>query len=299
VYSLFGPLPASPYFSGMMQTNPHELRDLIRLALREDAGDGDHSSLSCVPAEATKRARMLVKQAGILAGVEVALVVFAEVDADLKVEVQIPDGTRVEVGDIVLTVEGSARSILLAERLALNIMQRMSGIATYTRSLVDLIADLPVKLLDTRKTTPNFRLFEKMATRIGGAHNHRMGLYDMIMLKDNHIDYAGGIEAAVTRARTYLKETGRDLKIEVESRNLAEVDEILRVGGVDIIMLDNFSLDDMREAVRRIGGRFETEASGNISEKTLRAVAETGVDSISSGALTHQVKSLDLSLKAF
>jgi nicotinate-nucleotide pyrophosphorylase (carboxylating) len=213
--------------------------------------------------------------------------------------VQIPDGTRVEVGDIVLTVEGSARSILLAERLALNIMQRMSGIATYTRSLVDLIADLPVKLLDTRKTTPNFRLFEKMATRIGGAHNHRMGLYDMIMLKDNHIDYAGGIEAAVTRARTYLKETGRDLKIEVESRNLAEVDEILRVGGVDIIMLDNFSLDDMREAVRRIGGRFETEASGNISEKTLRAVAETGVDSISSGALTHQVKSLDLSLKAF
>ena len=283
----------------MMQTNPHELRDLIRLALREDAGDGDHSSLSCVPAEATKRARMLVKQAGVLAGVEVALVVFEEVDASLKVEVLIPDGTRVEVGDIVLTVEGSARSILLAERLALNIMQRMSGIATYTRSLVDLIADLPVKLLDTRKTTPNFRLFEKMATRIGGAHNHRMGLYDMIMLKDNHVDYAGGIEAAITRARTYLEEIGINLKIEVESRNLGEVDEILRVGGVDIIMLDNFSLDDMREAVRRIGGRFETEASGNISEKTLRAVAETGVDSISSGALTHQVKSLDLSLKAF
>lgn len=283
----------------MNSTNLHELRDLIRLALREDAGDGDHSSLSCVPAEATKRARMLVKQAGIVAGVEVALVVFEEVDAALKVEVLIPDGTRIEVGDIILTVEGSARSILLAERLALNIIQRMSGIATYTRSLVDLIDDLPVKLLDTRKTTPNFRLFEKMATRIGGAYNHRMGLYDMIMLKDNHIDYAGGIEAAITRTRKYLKDTGRDLRIEVESRNLAEVDEILRVGGVDIIMLDNFSLDDMREAVRRIGGRVETEASGNINEKTLRAVAETGVDSISSGALTHQVKSLDLSLKAY
>jgi nicotinate-nucleotide pyrophosphorylase (carboxylating) len=289
----------SPYFSGMMETNPHELRDLIRLALREDAGDGDHSSLSCVPTEATNRARMLVKQAGILAGVEVAVVVFGEVDPELKVEVLIGDGARIETGDIVLTVEGSARSILLAERLALNIMQRMSGISTYTRSLVDLISDLPVKLLDTRKTTPNFRLFEKMATRIGGAHNHRMGLYDMIMLKDNHVDYAGGIEAAITRARQYLQDTGRDLKIEVESRNLTEVDEILRVGGVDVIMLDNFSLDDMREAVRRIGGRFETEASGNISEKTLRAVAETGVDSISSGALTHQVKSLDLSLKAF
>lgn len=286
-------------FKVMNPTNPHELRDLIRLALREDAGDGDHSSLSCVPAEATKRARMLVKQAGILAGVEVALVVFEEVDPELKVEVLIQDGTRIEVGDIVLTVEGSARSILLAERLALNIMQRMSGIATYTRSLADLIADLPVKLLDTRKTTPNFRLFEKMATRIGGAHNHRMGLYDMIMLKDNHIDYAGGIEAAITRARKYLQDTGRDLKIEVESRNLAEVDEILRVGGVDIIMLDNFSLDDMREAVKRIGDTIETEASGNINEKTLRVVAETGVDSISSGALTHQVKSLDLSLKAF
>ena len=178
-------------------------------------------------------------------------------------------------------------------------MQRMSGIATYTRYMTELIADLPVKLLDTRKTTPNFRLFEKMATRIGGATNHRMGLYDMIMLKDNHIDYAGGIEAAITRARAYLRETGRNLKLEVEVRNLAEVDEVLRVGNVDIIMLDNFSLDDLREAVRRIGNRFETEASGNINEKTLRAVAETGVNGISSGALTHQIKSLDLSLKAY
>lgn len=283
----------------MMETNPHHLRDLIRLALREDVGDGDHSALSCVPENATKRARLLVKQAGILAGVEVALAVFDEVDPTLDVEVLIQDGTRIEVGDIVLTVQGSARSILKAERLMLNLMQRMSGIATYTRSMVDLIADLPVKLLDTRKTTPNFRLFEKMATRIGGAHNHRMGLYDMIMLKDNHIDYAGGIESAITRARGYLAETGRNLRIEVETRNLAEVDEVLRVGGIDIIMLDNFSLEDMREAVKRIGDRFETEASGNIKETTLRAVAETGVDSISSGALTHQIKSLDLSLKAY
>ncbi len=283
----------------MNETNPHDLRDLIRLALREDIGDGDHSSLSCVPETATKRARLLVKQAGVLAGVEVALVVFEEVDPVLKVEVKIQDGTRIEVGDIVLTVEGSARSILQAERLMLNIMQRMSGIATHTRHLADLIADLPVKLLDTRKTTPNFRLFEKMATRIGGAHNHRMGLYDMIMLKDNHIDYAGGIQAALVRAREYLDKTGRDLKVEVETRNLGEVDEVLRVGGADIIMLDNFSLEDMREAVKKIGDRLETEASGNIDETTLRAVAETGVDSISSGALTHQVKSLDLSLKAY
>ncbi|GHB51974.1 carboxylating nicotinate-nucleotide diphosphorylase [Persicitalea jodogahamensis] len=283
----------------MTETNPHELRDLIRLALREDIGDGDHSSLSCVPETATKRARLLVKQAGVLAGVEVALVVFDEVDPALKVEVKIQDGARIEVGDIVLTVEGSARSILQAERLMLNIMQRMSGIATYTRSMVDLIADLPVKLLDTRKTTPNFRLFEKMATRIGGAHNHRMGLYDMIMLKDNHLDYAGGIQAALVRAHQYLEKTGRDLKIEIETRNLGEVDEVLRLGGADIVMLDNFSLEDMREAVRKIGGRIETEASGNINETTLRAVAETGVDSISSGALTHQIKSLDLSLKAF
>ncbi len=283
----------------MMETNPHKVRDLIQLALREDVGDGDHSALSCVPESATKRARLLVKQAGVLAGVEVARIVFEEVDPALQVAVFIQDGTRIAVGEIVLTVEGSARSILMAERLMLNIMQRMSGIATYTRSLVDLIADLPVKLLDTRKTTPNFRVFEKMATHIGGAHNHRMGLYDMIMLKDNHIDYAGGIEAAISRARGYLAETRRNLKIEVETRNLTEVDEVLRVGGVDIIMLDNFSLEDMREAVKRIGDRNETEASGNINETTLRAVAETGVDSISSGALTHQIKSLDLSLKAY
>lgn len=287
-----------------METNPHVLRDLIHLALLEDIGDGDHSSLSSVPEAAMKKARLLVKQEGILAGVEVALVILDETAAlynhpKAKVEVFIKDGTRIKVGDIVLAIEASAQLILKAERLLLNIMQRMSGIATYAREMVDIIGDLPVKLLDTRKTTPNFRLFEKMATEIGGAVNHRMGLYDMIMLKDNHVDYAGGIEAAITNARKYLKENGKNLRIEIETRNLAEVEEVLRVGQVDIIMLDNFSLADMREAVKRINGRFITEASGNITEKTLRSVAETGVDTISSGALTHQIQSLDLSLKAF
>lgn len=282
-----------------METNPHNLNDLIRLALAEDIGDGDHTSLSCVPDHATKRAQLLVKQDGIVAGVEAALAVFAIVDSSLKIETFIPDGTPIKTGDVVLTVEGNARSILQAERLVLNIMQRMSGIATRTRQMADLIKDLPVKLLDTRKTTPNFRLFEKWATRIGGAVNHRIGLYDMIMIKDNHVDYAGGIEAAITRAKDYIGKTGKNLKIEIETRNLSEVDEVLRVGGVDSIMLDNFSLNDLREAVQRIGDRFETEASGTINETTLRAVAETGVNRISSGALTHQIKSLDLSLKAY
>jgi nicotinate-nucleotide pyrophosphorylase (carboxylating) len=287
-----------------METDPHELRNLLRLALLEDIGDGDHSSLASVPENATKRAKLLVKQDGILAGVEVAQIIFDETARYYKyplakINVLLFDGAVVSIGDIVFTVEGNARLILKAERLVLNIMQRMSGIATYARQMSDLIKDLPAKLLDTRKTTPNFRLFEKMAVKIGGAVNHRMGLYDMIMLKDNHVDYAGGIEAAITGAQKYLKETGKSLKIEIETRNLAEVDEVLRVGQVDIIMLDNFSLDDLREAVTRIGDRFETEASGNITEKTLRAVAETGVDGISSGALTHQARSLDLSLKAF
>ena len=288
----------------MMETDPHELRNLIRLALLEDIGDGDHSSLSSVPANAVKKARLLVKQEGVLAGVEFAKIIFEETalqysHKSLKIDVLLSDGSYVKIGDVAFTVEGSAQLILKAERLVLNIMQRMSGIATYARQMSDLIKDLPTKLLDTRKTTPNFRLFEKMAVEIGGAVNHRMGLYDMIMLKDNHVDYAGGIEAAITGARKYLRETGRDLKVEIETRNLQEVDEVLRVGQVDIIMLDNFSLDNLREAVKRIGGRFETEASGNINEKTLRAVAETGVDGISSGALTHQARSLDLSLKAF
>ncbi|CAG5010008.1 putative nicotinate-nucleotide pyrophosphorylase [carboxylating] [Dyadobacter sp. CECT 9275] len=287
-----------------IETDPHQIKDLIHLALLEDIGDGDHSSLSCVPEGATKRARLLVKQDGILAGVEVALIIFEETARQyghkpLEIKVLLPDGSEVKKGDVVLTAEGSARLILKAERLVLNIMQRMSGIATYTRQMAALVSDLPVKLLDTRKTTPNFRLFEKMATKIGGAVNHRMGLYDMIMLKDNHVDYAGGIEQAILRSNEYRKKTGKSLKIEIETRNLNEVDEVLRVGKVDIIMLDNFNLADLSEAVKRIAGRFETEASGNITEKTLREVALTGVDGVSSGALTHQARSLDLSLKAF
>ncbi len=282
-----------------IETDPHKITDLIRLALEEDVADGDHSSLASVPADRQQRARLLVKQDGILAGVAAGIEVFRETDPALVIEQILHDGDAIRVGDIVLTVAGSARSILMAERLVLNIMQRMSGIATHTREMVSLIGDLPVKLLDTRKTTPNFRIFEKMATVIGGAHNHRMGLYDMIMLKDNHIDYAGGIEAAILKTREYLTQTGKDLRIEIETRNLQEVDEVLRVGGVDIIMLDNFSTEDMREAVRRIGDRFETEASGNVTAENIRRIAETGVNGISSGALTHQVKSLDLSLKAY
>jgi len=282
-----------------MEVNPNKVLDLIRLALLEDVADGDHSSLASVPADRQVSARMLVKQEGILAGVSIGVMVFHEVDPELIVEEFYRDGAVIKPGDVVMKVTGSAQSILKAERLVLNIMQRMSGIATHTWEMASLIGDLPVKLLDTRKTTPNFRVFEKMATVIGGAHNHRMGLYDMIMLKDNHIDYAGGIEAAILKTREYLERTGKNLRIEIETRNLAEVDEVLRVGGVDIIMLDNFSLDDMREAVKRIGGRFETEASGNVTRDNIRAIAETGVDGISSGALTHQIKSLDLSLKAY
>lgn len=282
-----------------MEVNPRKVIDLIRLAILEDVADGDHSSLAAVPADRQVKARMMVKQEGILAGLAVGTQVFKEVDPELIIEHSFEDGAIIKPGDVVLTVAGNAQSILKAERLVLNIMQRMSGIATHTWELVSLIKDLPVKLLDTRKTTPNFRVFEKMATVIGGAHNHRMGLYDMIMLKDNHIDYAGGIEPAIQKTREYLTKTGKKLKIEIETRNLEEVDEVLRVGGIDIIMLDNFSLTDLREAVRRIDGRFETEASGNITRDNIRAIAETGVNGISSGALTHQIKSLDLSLKAF
>lgn len=282
-----------------MEVNPRKVIDLIRLAILEDVADGDHSSLAAVPADRQVKARMMVKQEGILAGLAVGTQVFREVDPELIIQHSFEDGAIIKPGDVVLTVAGNAQSILKAERLVLNIMQRMSGIATHTWELVSLIKDLPVKLLDTRKTTPNFRVFEKMATVIGGAHNHRMGLYDMIMLKDNHIDYAGGIEPAIQKTREYLTKTGKKLKIEIETRNLEEVDEVLRVGGIDIIMLDNFSLTDLREAVRRIDGRFETEASGNITRDNIRAIAETGVNGISSGALTHQIKSLDLSLKAF
>ena len=261
-----------------------DIRDYIRLALSEDVGEGDHTSLSTIPPDAQKRARLLVKEDGIVAGVEVAKIIFEEVDPLMEVEILIQDGQEIKVGQLVLTVSGKAQSILKAERLVLNTMQRMSGIATYTRQLVNVLEGLPTKLLDTRKTTPNFRMFEKMATKIGGAVNHRYALYDMILIKDNHVDYAGGIEAAITKANEYVKKTGKNLPIEIEVRNLTELAEALRVGNVHRIMLDNFELETLKEAVKMVGGRFPTEASGGVREETLRAIAETGVDYISCGA---------------
>ena len=275
------------------------LQDFIRTALAEDVGDGDHTSLSTIPADAQKRARLLVKEAGILAGVDVAVAIFREVDPAFVVDVLMPDGAAMKPGDIVLTVAGNARNILTAERLVLNCMQRMSGIATQTRQMVSLLEGTGCKLLDTRKTTPNFRLCEKMAVKIGGGVNHRFGLYDMILIKDNHVDYAGSVTRAVTQAVTYLAETGRNLPIEVEVRNRAEVEEALAVGHLTRMLLDNFQPADLREMVQLIAGRVVTEASGGITLENLRAYAETGVNYISSGALTHHVKSLDLSLKAY
>lgn len=275
-----------------------DIHEFIRLALQEDIGDGDHTSLSTIPADAQGKARLLVKDTGMIAGVALAELICQAVDSQLWVEVLIADGTFVKPGDVVLTVAGRSQAILQAERLLLNCMQRMSGIATYTHQLVRLLDGLPTKLLDTRKTTPNFRICEKWATRIGGAVNHRFALYDMILIKDNHVDYAGGIEAAIQKANDYLKTTGRNLQIEIEVRNLAELDQVLQVGNVQRIMLDNFSFENLREAVRRIGSRYPTEASGGINEQTIRQYAECGVDYVSVGALTHQVKSLDLSLKA-
>ena len=270
----------------------------IELALAEDVGDGDHSSLACVPNSVSGKAQMLIKEGGILAGVEIGVSIFKKVDTKLLVTVLLSDGTSVKQNDIAMTVEGSRQSILKAERLVLNIMQRMSGIATYTNKIVQLIDGTKTKVLDTRKTTPLFRTLEKQAVKIGGGENHRFGLYDMIMLKDNHIDYAGGIKAAVTKTKEYLNSTGRDLKIEVEARDLNEVKEILAIGGVDRIMLDNFNYSDTKTAVEIIGNTCETESSGGITIDTIRAYAECGVDYISVGALTHSIKSLDISLKA-
>jgi nicotinate-nucleotide pyrophosphorylase (carboxylating) len=277
---------------------PSYLQSFIQSALAEDIGDGDHTSLSTVPAEAKGSAQLLVKDRGVLAGVELALAIFNEVDPMLAVQVFIHDGTWIEPGQVVLEVNGSSQSILKAERLVLNCMQRMSGIATYTRSLVNILEGTRAKLLDTRKTTPNFRLAEKWACKIGGAVNHRYGLFDMILIKDNHIDFAGGVKAALEKAFTYNASLPSPLSIEIEVRNEDELDQVMAIGGVQRIMLDNFSPERLRTAIRKIDGRFVTEASGGINEKTLRAYGETGVDYISVGALTHQVKSLDLSLKA-
>ncbi len=282
-----------------MEINKKDLLEIIDFALKEDVGDGDHTSIACIPETAERKAKLLVKDNGILAGVELAKIIFNRVDANLKMEVLIEDGTPVEYGQIAFYVKGSSRSILTAERLVLNFMQRMSGIATKTNQLAKLIEDLPTKLLDTRKTTPCVRLMEKWAVKIGGGHNHRFALYDMVMIKDNHVDYAGGIKQAIERVNDYLKEKNKSLKIEIEVRNIDELNQVLAVGHVDRIMLDNFTPEQIKEALKLIPrDKYETEASGGINETSIRDYALTGVDYISSGALTHSYQSLDLSLKA-
>ena len=274
------------------------LRSFINNALLEDIGDGDHSSLSTIPVDAMGKMKLLVKENGVLAGVAVAQQIYKMVEPDVKFIKYLSDGKDVACGDIAFTVEGKVQTLLKTERLILNIMQRMSGIATHTREYMNRLKGLKTKVLDTRKTTPGMRMLEKEAVRIGGGENHRMGLYDMIMLKDNHIDFAGGIENAIEAAQKYVKTTGKKLKIEVEVRNLEELKKVMQVGGIDRIMFDNFDINTSNEAVKMVSGRFETESSGNITLETIRNYAETGVDFISVGALTHQIKSLDMSLKA-
>ncbi len=276
----------------------YEIQTIIANAIREDVGDGDHSSLACIPANTLGKAKLLVKDEGVIAGVAFAQKVFHYVDPDMQVDVFIADGTRVHFGDVVFHVTGRSQSILKAERLVLNAMQRMSAITTKTRQYVDLLEGTGTKILDTRKTTPGFRACEKWAVKIGGGENHRFALYDMIMLKDNHNDFAGGITAAIQKTKAYLAETQRDLKIIVEARNLAEVEEILQSEGIHRILIDNFNFEDTRKAVALIGNRCQTESSGNINEKTIREYAACGVNYISSGALTHSVYNMDLSLKA-
>ena len=272
--------------------------DLIKLAFAEDIGDGDHTTLCCIPENAMGKSKLLIKEEGILAGVEMAQRIFKDFDPNLKMEIFIKDGTAVKPGDIAFTVEGKVRSLLQTERLMLNVMQRMSGIATVTNKYVKQLEGLHTRILDTRKTTPGLRMIEKAAVKIGGGVNHRIGLFDMILLKDNHIDFAGGIEKAITRAKEYLKEKGKDLKIEIEVRNMDELEEVMRIGGIDRIMLDNFTPELTRKAVKRIGGKYETESSGGITFDTIRDYAECGVDFISVGAITHSVKGLDMSFKA-
>ncbi len=274
------------------------VEELIELAIKEDIGDGDHTSLCCIPAEERGRMRLLCKQDGIIAGIEVAQMVLNRLDPEMEFEQLLEDGTRVKVGDVAFYVSGRLQSLLQAERILLNIMQRMSGVATQTAIYADRLEGLKTKVLDTRKTTPGMRVLDKMAVKIGGGENHRIGLFDMILLKDNHIDFAGGVAQALTKCREYLARTGRNLKIEIEVRTLENIDEVFAAGGADRIMLDNFSLEMTREAVKRIAGRCEIESSGGITLETLRDYAECGVDFVSVGALTHQIKSLDMSLKA-
>lgn len=277
----------------------NELEDrLIDLAFAEDIGDGDHTTLCCIPEDAMGKSHLLIKEDGVLAGIELAKRVFNRFDPTMKMEVLIGDGASVKVGDIAMVVTGKVRSLLQTERLMLNIMQRMSGIATTTRRYVERLKGTKTNVLDTRKTTPGLRMLEKQAVKIGGGMNHRIGLFDMILLKDNHVDFAGGIENAIDRCHAYLKEKGLQLKIEIEVRNFDELQQVLRHGGVHRIMLDNFSVADTKKAVELIGGKYETESSGGITIDTLRDYAEAGVDFISVGALTHSVKGLDMSFKA-
>lgn len=276
-----------------------KITEIIDFAVKEDIGEGDHTSLATIPNDAQGQAKLLVKDEGIIAGVELAKIIFERIDAKLQVEVLIEDGAIVQPGEIVFHVRGSSRSILSAERLVLNFMQRMSGIATKTNQLASIIANYPTQLLDTRKTTPCIRLMEKWAVKIGGGNNHRFALYDMIMIKDNHVDYAGGIKHAIDRTNDYLKQLNKNLKIEIEVRTFEELDQVLAVGNVQRIMLDNFKPNQIKEALGRIDRKlYETEASGKITEENILAYAQTGVDFISSGAITHSYKSLDLSLKA-
>lgn len=276
-----------------------ELNDrLIDLSFAEDIGDGDHTTLCCIPADVMGKSKLLIKEEGVLAGVEIAKQVFRRFDPTMQVEVFIQDGTRVKPGDVAMIVTGKVQSLLQTERLMLNIMQRMSGIATMTARYVERLKGTKTRVLDTRKTTPGMRMLEKEAVKIGGGVNHRIGLFDMILLKDNHVDFAGGIENAIRRCHAYLKEKGKDLKIEIEVRNIDELNQVLAVGGVDRIMFDNFTPENTRKAVELIGGRYETESSGGITFDTLRDYAECGVDYISVGALTHSVKGLDMSFKA-
>ena len=275
-----------------------KLDEFIDSCLAEDVGDGDHSAMACIPDEAMGKTKLLVKQDGIIAGIELAKMIFNKVDERFKVDVRITDGSQVKIGDVAFYVSGPSQKMLTAERLVLNFMQRLSAIATQTKNYVKAIEGTGAKVLDTRKTTPGLRYLEKWAVKLGGGYNHRIGLFDMIMLKDNHIDFAGGIEQAISKTKDYLNSVGKNLNIEVETRDLKEVKEVLRIGGIQRIMLDNFTLEETREAVKLIGDRYETESSGGITLETIRGYAECGVDYISVGALTHSVISMDMSLKA-
>lgn len=280
------------------ETKEQLIDELIRLAFAEDIGDGDHTTLCCIPASEMGKSQLIVKEDGVLAGVDMARRIFHAFDPTLKMTTFIEDGAEVKKGDIAFVVEGKVQSLLQTERLMLNVMQRMSGIATMTRRYVKALEGTKTRVLDTRKTTPGMRIMEKEAVRIGGGVNHRIGLFDMILLKDNHVDFAGGIRSAIERCHQYLKEKGKDLKIEIEVRNFDEIRQVLEIGGVDRVMFDNFTPEDTKKAVEMIGGRFETESSGGITFDTLRAYAASGVDFISVGALTHSVKGLDMSFKA-